>query len=216
MPATTPALRRDGRPWLPLVVFGIGVLGWVGGVLAYGLWLATPEPLTEYEQLMADGSILKIEAVTTGTAHTFKYHRPPSFFQSLFPWWRPPPVPLKDDGTPQQIVLWMSRRDAKTDRPLDFRWWRENVVIDAAGNEIVRIGLPYPTLNGPSEGGLGNQTASFTNLRTTSQLSAWILSTPLPPFRPQGDRLKLRVKNAAGDVVAEFDLPHPKPSVLPE
>jgi hypothetical protein len=124
----------------------------------------------------------------------------------------------------------MSRRDAKTDRPLDFRWWWENVVIDAAGNEIVRIGgpsptrydemvrngLPYPTLNEPAEGGLGNQTASTTNLRATSQLSAWILSTPLPPFRPQGDRWQLRVKNASGDVVAEFDLPHPKPSVLPE
>jgi hypothetical protein len=91
MPATTPALRRDGRPWLPLVVFGIGVLGWVGGVLAYGLWFATPEPLTEYEQLMADGSILKIEAVTTGTAHTFTYHRPPSFFNRCFPGGGPRP-----------------------------------------------------------------------------------------------------------------------------
>lgn len=203
------------------------MLGWVGGVLAYGLWFAKPEPLTEYEQLMADGSVLKIEAVTTGTAHTFMYHRPPSFFQSLFPWWRSPPVPLTEvDGTPQQIVVWMSRRDAKTDRPLDFRWWRENVVIDASGNEIVRIGGPRPTrfeelnrrgtLHGPAEGGTRNCPASLSGLHATSLLSAWILSTPLPPFRPQGDRLQLRVKDAAGDVVAEFDLPHTAPSVLPE
>jgi hypothetical protein len=219
--ATSP--RRDGRPWLPLVAFLIGVLTWSGGVIAYRLWFTKPEPLTEYEHLMADGSILEVEAITIGTDHNFTYHRPRSMrsiVDLLFPWWRPQTLPVKISygcGVPQ-IMVWLSRRDAQTGRPLDFNWWRENVVVDVAGNAISHVSqaLNRPQLYWFSRTVSGKRTGTPPLLADHASESAWILLTAFPPFRSQADRMRLTVKNATGDVVAEFDLPHPATASLPE
>lgn len=222
LPAPPPLLRLPllGRIHPAVVVLFVAVLAWLVAATVSGL-RAGSRPLTAYECRMPDGSILKIEALTTPDArgeHTFTYRPPGPMFAVLLEWlsFGTGPEILARDTDPGQIVVWMSRRDAGAGRPLDFDWWAENVVIDAAGNEVSDSGGGQdPSLWGFGPDGQSGLSGDPPLLADHATEHSWILASDLPPFRPKAARLELKVKNTAGEVVASFDVPLPASPTTP-
>lgn len=205
------------------IVLLVAVLAWLVAAAVSGL-RAGSRPLTAYECQMPDGSILKIEALTTANAsgeHSFTYRPPGPMFDVLLEWigfGTGPELLFRetDPGQPGQIVVWMSRRDARTGRPLDFDWWAKNVVVDAAGNEVPDAGGGWaPSLWGFGPTGQSGVTGDPPLLADHATERSWILASDLPPFRPKAARLELQVKNTAGEVVASFDVPLPASPTTP-
>jgi len=212
--------RRRSPTWLPLglqvsLVLLAALLAWSAAVRIYGP-LGAARPLSEYECRMPDGSILRIEALTTGAKPTFSYTPPADDLRARL-FGSQPQVLTGNSSTPHQIVAWLSRRDPRTGAPLDFDWWAENVVVDAAGTKVSDADAEYPALScfSPTNGS-STRYGPPPLLADHARQRNWLLSSPLPAFRPRGARLELNVKNTAGDVVASFDVPHPAPTPFPE
>jgi hypothetical protein len=189
------------------------LLAWFAAVRIYGP-LGAARPLSEYECRMPDGSILRIEALTTG-ATGFTYTPPADGLRARL-FGASPQVIRGSPSNPDDIVVWMSRRDARTGEPLDFDWWAENVVVDAAGSEVSDADADLPSLTSFAEDGQSTRYVPPPLLADHAGERNWLLCSPLPAFRPRGTRLELKVKNTAGDVVATFDVPHPAPRPFPE
>jgi hypothetical protein len=126
------------------------LLAWFAAVRIYGP-LGAARPLSEYECRMPDGSILRIEALTTG-ATGFTYTPPADGLRARL-FGASPQVIRGSPSNPDDIVVWMSRRDARTGEPLDFDWWAENVVVDAAGSEVSDADADLPSLTSFAEDG---------------------------------------------------------------
>jgi hypothetical protein len=224
MTAPAPTSPRQVSPWLLIAGLLLCTLVWIGGVWLWGGLEASPQPLTDHDCVMPDGTILRIEALTVGPSSTLFYRSPAKprnlseFLSSLEDWAGGGGTQtLTREAAPRQIVVWMSRRDARTGRPLDFDWWAENVVLDADDREVSDArDEDIPILVGLSPGGGWGQTAHAPPLLADPTDSAWVLHSPLPIFRPKGTRLQFKVRNTAGDTVASFDLPHPDPTPFPE
>jgi len=219
MDAAAAPPRRPRHRWLVpilqvLLVLLAGAAAWFAAVRIYGPLNASP-PLSEYECRMPDGSILKIEALTTGAKPTFSSTPPADDLRARL-FGSQPQVLTGNSSTPQQIVVWMSRRDARTGAPLDFDWWAENVVVDAAGTEVSDADAEYPALTCFSPNGSSTRCGPPPLLADHASERNWLLRSRHPAFRPRGARLELNVKNTAGDVVASFDVPHPAPTPFPE
>lgn len=220
MPSPAHRPRHAATGWLlfvtqALFVLLAGAAAWFVGVRIYGP-VGSSRPLTEYECRMPDGSILKIEALTTGGAHSFTHRAPAG--DGLLNWLSGPARHVLSEtlAGSKQIVVWLSRQNARTGRPLDFDWWAENVAIDASGNAISKGNPGYATLHEFNGQSYRSQSTVSPLLADRVGHRSWILSSPLPVFRPKGARLELKVKNTAGDVVASFDVPHPAPTPFPE
>lgn len=215
MTEPTLARRRAISPLLLMILVPMLMLALLVGVLMVAQKYVTPQGLSEYEYEMADGTILKIEALTVPPSHNLVYETPAMGF-SLLPGMRSRRLSHYSGGN--QVVVWMSRRHAKSGQPIDLDFWYDNVVIDAADEEISdysdqnsQATLHQFSEHGYSNGGQSERPFKFDH----GSYSAWVIASALPPFRPKGDRLHLKVKNADKKVVAEFNLPHPAPTAFP-
>lgn len=207
--------RTASRWWWPAIAAAAG-LAWVAAALLVD-GPGAAGPLTAFERRMPDGSILKVEALTVGN-ETGTYRGPAVGFDRYWRGYSPRSCGITMLGRgDRQVTVWMSRRDGLTGQPLDFDWWRENVVVDAAGNEISSDECHVTLLT--EYAASGDEKADFVAppLRADhAKYSAWLLGSRLPTFRPRDGRLAFTVKNTAGEVVAEFDLPHPDPRPVSE
>jgi len=215
MTDTTPVRRHTISPLLLVVAVPLAMLILMVGVLMLAQRYVTPQGLSEYECEMPDGSILKIEALTWGTAHHITYQRPSAGFSWMM---GVGSAMLNANTSRNQVMVWMTRRHGQTGQPLDLEFWYENVVTDAFDDEISDRSAQnyYTTLHQLSAHGQSTSSTAERPLKCDrSMYSSWVVASPLPPFRPKDDRLRLRVKNTEGKVVAEFNLAHPSPTPYP-
>ena len=217
MPTADARPRRTASPWRWVAIAVAAVLAWVGAAVFLVDGPGAARPLTAFERRMPDGSILKVEALTVGNG-TGTYRGPALGFDRYWRGYTPRPCSISmRGGADREVTVWMSRRDGRTGRPLDFDWWRENVVVDAAGDEISSDEYRVTLLTEYAASGAYLSSFVSPPLRADhTKYSAWLLGSRLPTFRPRDGRLAFAVKNTAGEVVAEFDLPHPDPRPVPE
>ena len=201
--------KKSINPWLLVlgVAFGFVVLAVGGALLAIKL---TPEQgLGENERLMPDGSILRIEKLTWKQPHQFEYEISQS---GSLAFWNRRRQHLHYGYGQEGLVVWMTRRDAHSGRPLDFDWWQSSLVVDAYGDEIPDSNPFFVQMSQrSSSGGSGNRPFKSDRLMHDT----WVVASMMPVFRMQDGRFTLRVKNTSDEVVATFDLVHPAPPVLP-
>ena len=175
-------------------------------------WARTPAMA---EVALSDGSILSLERVGFSDEHA--YGETPAEeergFLSFLPGGQVSP-PNRYTGP--ATGLWLTRRDAKNGRPLDFDWWSHCEVTDANGCVIedkeatlygrVSIGLdPWKQISGDRP---------LTLARLGSPHTSWreiVAFTAFRPFRHAGESFHVRVYDLAGKVVAEIDVPNEMP-----
>jgi hypothetical protein len=92
------------------------------------------------ESVMADGSLLVLEQVTTEKPHEFKYDLPGA--GAFSQWLAGKPANPNEThafshwSSDGGLVLWMTRWDPVTLRPMDLDWWQVSVLVDENGEEI--------------------------------------------------------------------------------
>ncbi len=212
--ASTP--RRTLNPLFLVIVVPILMLMLLVGVVMLAQKFVTQQGLTESEVKLPDGSILKIEALTFGSAHNLSYQIPVMGFGAFT---GSGTRMLSASAGPKQVVVWMSRRHAESRQPLDFEWWQENVVVDAFDEELSDYDLNHGSSTVLHQLSAHGHSMNYVNQRPLkcdrTSYTAWVIASALPVHRSKDDRIRLKVKNTDGKVVAEFNLPHPSPTAFP-
>lgn len=161
------------------------------------------------ESTMPDGTILTLNAVTIGNNHqvdvlVLRHHFDP--FESP---WRMQTV---DCSTyPERVVTWLSRRDPKSGRYLDFQWWSHCEVTDSKG-EVLSDSDPrryVVSRNGHSSGG-GSRPFGPDTSSVSRQHGVRVVSSVFQKFR-SSPMTTLNVFNVDGDKVATLAMPNPTP-----
>ncbi len=198
--------RRSVSPLVLMICVPLVAMVGMLGVLMVAQRFVAPEGLTEYEQRLPDGSILKVEAVTWGQNHNYMHQVP----QTGFNWFvTTGPHALNMHSLHEQVGIYMTRRHGQSGMPLDFDWWQGNVVIDAFDDEVQDMGAMFYQYH--PHGGMSGGSGDRPFKADPGTYSSWVVYSTFFPNRPAGGRLKFRVKNTKGEVVANFDLPHPTP-----
>lgn len=206
-----PSVSREKRPlnpWLLVCGTGCGFMVLVVVGLSALAMLAPKQSLRANEFPMADGKVLRIEAVTWGRNHRLDFE-----YSSSGPWafWDRRRMPITHGTGYDQLIVWMSCHDGRSGRALDFDWWGSSVAVDANGEEIGdrdphhrQMGLRGSSFSGGARPFRADRGAYDT----------WLVSSAFPAFRTNTGRFELRVKNLAGEVVATVPLTHPSPPVI--
>jgi hypothetical protein len=201
--------RRSINPWLLVVGSGLGLMLLVALGLAGLAMFGPPQTLRDNEQRMPDGTVLRVEAVTWGTSHRVNLERPPSA-----PWafWESRRTSISHGTGQPELMVWLSRHDARTGKSLDFDWWSGNTAIDALGASFSDRGAFHRQLgqHGSSFSG-GNRPFRADHGR----FDHWIVSSSFAVFRTDDQgKFKLQVRNTSDEVVATFDVKHPSPPAI--
>jgi hypothetical protein len=207
--------KRQIAPWV-LVIGGAFFFCLVLALVLGAIHLLRPagRPMARglQERTMPDGTILVLEKVTLGTSHNFEWQRKQSFSD----WIKGVGMPrhTATAGAPgQAIVVWLSRREAGSDKCLDFDWWLRCAAVDDGGNEIEDDNAGRNSFSGGGSSGLSGS-RPFSPL-APGAYELIIVHSALLPFRHSGNSFKLRVYDTNDKVVAEFDVPHSSPAGLP-
>jgi len=204
--------RVRARWWLWLLAAILLLAGW-----ASSIYIAGRRDNVLAEAKLPDGTILRLEAVTfgkqqkhivePGSSHPLLealqllQHRPEisasAEFAEVFP----------------QCGVWLTRRDPKTDEPLDLDWLSHCTAIDADGWECTsgftgRCHWTKTTPTSPYQETLFRDQSPFQPLPPANYREI-VVGTFLPLFRPHDGRFPLKVYNTQGAVVATFDAPYP-------
>ena len=207
--------RRPLPPWALVI----------GGTLVFSLALALALGILQFygpvnrsavrglqEQTMPDGSVLVLEKVTVGTNHQFEWQPKQSFVDWLQRIGRPRHT-ASAWAPGNAVVVWLSRREAGTDKPLDFDWWQRSVAVDDSGHEFDDDNAGRNSFSGGSSSGLSGS-RPFDPL-SPGVYDLIVAHSAIVPFRHSGNSFKLRLYNTSGAVVAEFHVPHVSPAALP-
>lgn len=216
-----PYAGRPPRHVPPLLLLGVAVmLGFAAlvGVLTVLAKIEPPAPLfnlpTLAEATMPDGSLLTVHAVREGTpTHELHVDLPAGggFFGVGS---RREVVHYHAHST--RISVWMTRRNAKTGKSLDFDWWKRSAIVDQHGNELrdwdpqrqIYSGYSHSSVSG------GRPFAPDTTADHSGTPRLILVASGFKAFR-SGKTFKLRVYNTADEMVGEFDLPSPTTSSPP-
>lgn len=205
-----PREKRSINPWLLIFGTAIGVVMLIAAVLFVVARLTPEQPLDDNERLMPDGSVLKIEAVQWGGFDSLAFSYSPS---SRISWVTSDPIAVALNGGSGGDVLriWMSRRDLRSGRSLDFDWWATSLAVNSLGQETADYQPRLFQINREQrDSRLGNRPFHADRLH----FDTWVVSSSFPVFRTDEGRFQLKVKNTVGEVVATFDLTHPSPPQL--
>ena len=151
-PPPVPRVKRPLNPWvLVCVALGMFVVLVVVGlsVLAF---LAPKRSSQANEFRMSDGKVLRIEGMNWGHNHELDFDDSPS---GTLGFWDRRRVSLSGRTLPDRLMVWMTCRDARTGRPLDFDWWSSSVVIDVHGDELHDLDPYFWQLGAPSDSSHG-------------------------------------------------------------
>ncbi len=198
--------KRSINPWVLIFGTSIGGVVLIAVVLWFLAWMAPEPQLGENERRLPDGSILKIEGVTWGQNHAIVYDYSPSE-----PWrfWDHRKLPIIDFRNPPPVLrIWMSHRNGRSGRSLDFDWWGSSTVINSLGVEISDSNPQHRQIG---RSGIKESAGRRPFRANHRDGDAWVVSSSFPAFRTDNGRFPLRVKNTSGEVVATFELTHPSP-----
>jgi hypothetical protein len=125
--ATAPHKWRAINPWL--LVFGLvfSIVIVIAAMCFVLAWMPPEQTLGDNERLLPDGSILKIEAVQVGSNQQIVV---PYWPRNGWPTFEPAPVEL-NAGNNEGLSIWMSRRDRRSGRSLDFDWWASSLAVNS-------------------------------------------------------------------------------------
>lgn len=202
--------KRSINPWLLVAGTGLGFLVLIVFGLSLLAFFAPPHGPRENERLMPDGSVLRIEGMSWGTNHRLKFERPPS---TSWAFWERRQTSLGRGSSQPELMVWMTRHDARSGRSLDFDWWAGSTVIDATGEPIADQNAFHWQLGNhgsSSSGGIRPFRAE------SKRFDTWLVGSSFTAFRTDHGRFKLQVRNTSGEIVATFDLTHPSPPVIHE
>lgn len=198
-----PPTKKAINPWLLIAAVTIGCLV----LMPVGAWfisLFVSERLETNDRRLPDGSILRLEKVTWGQTHEFQFEiqrRSWGIFWSQ----KKESVNFSKAG-PDQFVVWMTCRSSRRGSPLNFDWWQSSRMLDQFGKEVSDYNANVfeiaddPKLNLAKRGAKSNKSCD-----------KWVALSCFPQHRVVDGKLQLKVRNTAGDVVAEFEIPHPAP-----
>lgn len=173
------------------------------------------------EAVLPDGTILLLKDVTYGTHHELEL--PPDPYAS---------VPLirstrsekfiKAQSATDTLVIWLTRLDPVTGRPLDLDWWGKSSVVDANGMVVLDSNYVFNERFNDRFG--GHSSGSGMSTRPLSPMAPHRLAeadfiyfhTTLPNFRCDGETFELRIHNTKDQIVATFEVPWRGPKSFPE
>ncbi len=206
-------------PWVLTILASILLpLGFVG-ILAVALWFEPATLQPDNARVLPDGSILRLEKVTRGTArHNFDMKFPvwPYIFGQRVRSFQH----YAHGNGDERLVLWFTRRDAKSGRYLDFDWWKHSVGTDKNGVAFIDTAAyleDFSEYGSSSRGGTRP-------LKSEPSHPYHIGHSQMRVFRPRDDgTFELKVYNATDVLVATFNVPMPagpppvelKPESLP-
>lgn len=199
--------KRSLNPWLLVFGAGFGFMVLVIVGLSLLALLAPKQSLRANEFVMSDGKVLRIEAVTWGKQHRLNFD-----YSSSASWefWNRRTMPVQYGMGHDQLMVWMTCRDARSGRSLDFDWWSGSLVVDSLGEEL-RDSNPMFWQFGPRGSSGGGGQRPFRADR--SGYDTWLVGSAFPAFRTDQGHFKLQVKNLAGEVIGNIELTHPSPPV---
>jgi tetratricopeptide (TPR) repeat protein len=200
---------------LALALLALGVLAvLVAGVVMFAArGRVSPLPMrgaaSIAQQQLPDGSLLVLEQVTYGREHHIDLDargRSPVGFAGAPSGQRGRTVQTSKD----LVVVWLTKWDSQG-RPLDFDWFLRCAATDAHGCEIDNVdrGRYARTRNGSSSehGGTG----PFSRL-SGGPYETIVTHFGMPAFRSAGATFKLRVYDTDNRMVAQFNVPDPRPT----
>lgn len=206
-------MRKHITPFL--LIAGVSMLSLIvccGFVLIVG-YFEDQKPIRALpvlsEATMPDGTILALNAVTIGTNHdvevlVLRHHFDP--FQS--PWRR---QNVNRSTYPEQVVTWLSRRDPKSGRYLDFEWWSHSEVTNSAGHAIRDSSATRHVVSRNGHSSRGGDRPFATDTSSISlKHGVRVVSGAFRKFR-SSPMTTLNVFNTAGDKVASLAMPNPTP-----
>ena len=221
MPQLPPAKRTPGM-WL----FMAAVLGLMALLLGLvKVFALRPRPAAQQtaqqteeakpvgEQVLSDGSILRLEQVTYGTQHRFDVRvsaspqpgRPPSRIDR----------PITEGTSDNCLMLWFTRRSPGRGEALDFSWWSHCLAIDERGRTILDENPGEDAISQNSSSGRSGS-RPFSPRQDNQRCDIIAAHSTLRPFRHTGETFTLQVFNTAGEIVAEFDVHNPLRGPFPE
>ena len=209
---SAPREKRAINPWLLVVGAVVGGAVLIVVVLVAVAWLSPRRPLSENERRMPDGTVLKIEAVTSGNTHWCEFEG-----SSSEPWafWDRRTETVRDSATEPvafgnslELKIWMARRAERSSQLLPFDWWGSSSVVNSLGVEVADFNPRHLHIE-PTRVFMVDDKRPFPATRREGE--QWLVNSSFPAFRTDSGKFRLRVKNASGVVVAEFDLNHPSP-----
>lgn len=164
------------------------------------------------EATLPDGTILRLEEVTFGKSQKYVVQRPSSALSNTLGLFRPEISAGAEFGEMfPQCGVWLTRRDAKTNEPLDLDWLSHCTAIDADGWECTSgfAGRCHWVQNSSTTYAetLFRDPSPFEPLRP-GKYREIVVGAFLPLFRSQDGRFPLKVYNTEGEVVATFDAPY--------
>ena len=209
---SAPREKRAINPWMLVVGAVVGGAVLIVVVLVAVAWLSPRRPLTENERRMPDGTVLKIEAVTSGTVHWCEFEG-----SSSEPWafWDRRTDTVRDAASGPttfenslELKIWMARRAERSSQLLPLDWWGSSSVVNSLGVEVADFNPRHLHIE-PTRVFMVDDKRPFATTRREGE--QWLVNSSFPAFRTDSGKFRLRVKNTSGDVVAEFDLNHPSP-----
>ncbi len=224
IPTDSPA--RGGEPAPrhvpPLLLLTFAVLAGsavlIGAITVLGR-LDPPPSLfnlpTVAEATMPDGTILAVHAIREGgTSHDLHFELPTS--GGLFGVGRHSQVASFHPHN-SRVSIWMTRRHAKTGKSLDFDWWKKSTITDMHGEERQDVSPQRGIYSGWGQSSSSGSRPFPLDTSVDHQgLPRLILvASGFLGFRA-GKTFKLKVYNTSDEVVAEFDLPNPVTTPIPE
>lgn len=207
--------KRTVSPLMFIAMAFLGVcvlLGIFVGVLST-IEPELPRSSALQEVVMPDGTILALEAVTFGKSHNYSVERRSSGF-SFFS--GPTRHPLSHSTSEDVVMVWLTRRNARTGRAMDFDWWSHCVTVDSHGCEI-RDRERYShrdaihSHGGSSGSGGSRPFHPLSSHGGHQEYDTIIARTALTPMRHDGDTFLLRVYDTSGKSVGEFTIKDPSP-----
>jgi hypothetical protein len=163
---------------------------------------------------MPDGTILTLEAVTSGKSRQQFEFQVPNPKGGLRGWWEGPQKNgFSAHAADGDSIIWLSRRDPSSGAPLGFEWWQSCIALDEHGCEIEDHHAGYHAL------GVGTN-ASVSGSRPFAPLPSRpyekiVATSSFRPFRNAAPTFKLRVYDTSDALVAEFDAPTPATGSIP-
>lgn len=169
------------------------------------------------EVRLPNGSILTLQAATYGTHHELEL---PITKLKRFPLslWKTSNIPdkLARDTETDNIVLWFTLRDAETDKPLSFQWWKRSKATDSNGWSVFDDhGECEYFEEGFSSYSNGHRRTSGKRKFDREEGDIIVASSALPVFRCDEETFKLQLFNQKDQIVAEMDVPWHGPKSFP-
>jgi hypothetical protein len=170
------------------------------------------------EATLSDGTILRLDAVTSGSKQKLILEHRSSKVLTLLnlQQYRPEVSASAEFGEMSpRCTVWLTRRDPNTGDPLDLDWLSHCTAIDADGWESTsgsagRCHWATTSPTNPYEDSLSRDRAPFSAL-PPGKYRQIVVGAFLPLFRPKDGRFPLKVYNKQGEVVATFDATYPTP-----